>query len=56
MSVEAQKAIYFECENCGHGQYGEYTLDHGWEDDRAVMVDTIDCEKCTHPNRVIEEL
>ena len=58
MTVKAKKAIYFECEKCGHGQYFDYTLEHSWESDpdRAVMADKIDCEKCNHQNRVIEEL
>lgn len=56
MTVTAEKAIYFECEECGHGMYIDYTLDHDWEGDRAVMSDKIDCEECQHQNRVIEEL
>jgi DNA-directed RNA polymerase subunit M/transcription elongation factor TFIIS len=56
MSVKAEKAISFECEKCRHHQFIEYTLDHDWEDDRAVMADNIDCEECKHVNRVIEEL
>ena len=56
MSVEALKAIYFECEKCEHGQYADYTLNNNWEDDRAVNADDIICEKCNHSNRVIEEI
>lgn len=56
MTVTACKAIWFECEQCCHGQFADYTLDSDWEEDRAVMADTIDCERCDHPNRVIEEL
>jgi hypothetical protein len=56
MTVQACRAIYFDCEKCDHGQYADYTLDHDWEDDRAVYADNIDCEKCGHTNRVIEEM
>ena len=56
MSVEVDRAIGFECEKCGEYQYHEYSLEQDWEDDRVVMADTIDCEKCGHANRVIEEL
>ena len=56
MSVEAEKAIWFECEKCNEGQYADYSLEYSWEDDRAVMADNIDCELCGHTNRVIEEL
>ena len=54
MSELAKKAIYFECEKCGQGQYLDYTLEYFWEDDRAVMADMIDCENCYHQNRVIQ--
>lgn len=56
MSVNAQKAIKFDCEKCGETQYADYTLEQSWEDDRAVMADNIDCCKCGHTNRVIDEL
>ena len=54
--VKAAKAIKFECEECGYDQYADYTLEHGWYDDRAVMRDNIACENCGHDNLVIEEL
>ncbi len=60
MTVEAGKAIWFECEKCSHGQYADYTLEKDWEgsgeDGRVVMADFVDCEKCGYGNRVIEEL
>lgn len=56
MTVEAGRAIWFECEKCTHGQYADYSLDSGWFDGRAVNEDYIDCEECGHENHVIEEL
>ena len=56
MTVTAERAIQFECEECGLVQFSEYTLVHGWYGDRAVNEDNIDCEKCGHENHVIEEL
>ena len=56
MTVEAEKAIQFECENCGHFQYESYTLCSGSFEDRAVNEDRIDCEKCGYENHIIEEL
>lgn len=56
MPVTAERAIQFECEKCGHIQYGDYTLDMGWHEDRAIMEDRINCENCGHENHVIEEL
>ena len=56
MTVEAGRAIYFDCEKCDHVQYTDYSLGSDWEGDRAVMADNIVCEKCGHENRVIEEI
>lgn len=59
MSVEADRAIGFECEKCGGYQFHEYTLEPSWEyepESRAVMADTIDCEHCGHSNRVYQEM
>ena len=56
MPVDARKAIMFVCEECGFNQYSDYTLEHGWFEDRAVNEDRIDCEECSHENHVIEEL
>ena len=58
MTVDAGKAIWFECGYCGHGQYADYSLDSDWDVDRgaAVMADNIDCEKCGKENRVVEDL
>ena len=56
MTVKAEKSMQFDCEKCGHLNYGPYTLCHGWYGDRAVMEDKIDCSKCGHENHVIEEL
>ena len=56
MAVTASKAIYFECEICGRGQFISYTLEPSWEDDRDVNADRIVCEYCGNLNRVIEEL
>ena len=55
MTVEAEKAIQFECEECGHFQYESYTLIGGSHEGRAVEEDYIDCEKCGHENHVIME-
>jgi predicted nucleic-acid-binding Zn-ribbon protein len=56
MTVEAEKAIQFTCEKCGHFQYESYTLRYGWHEGRSVMEDRIDCEKCGHENHLIEEI
>ncbi len=56
MTVEAEKAIQFECEECGRVQFSEDTLCYGRYADRTVKEDRIDCEKCGHENHVIEEL
>jgi hypothetical protein len=60
MATEVDKAIGFECENCNHYQFHEYTLEPSWQCDggrnRAVNADTIDCELYGTPNRVYEEL
>jgi len=56
MTVEAERAIQFECEECGEIQYHEYSLQDSWLDNRAVNADNIMCEKCGHDNFVFEEL
>ena len=56
MTVEAEKAIQFECEKCGYLNYESYTLESGWYEDRAVMEDCLECGECGHENHVIEEL
>jgi len=55
MTVEADRAVGFACEHCGHYQYHEYSLEHNWHENRAVMSDNIDCEKCGKENHVIED-
>jgi len=58
--IKAERAIQFDCEQCGETQYFEYTLEHGWcYDDgrsRAVMQDEVQCEFCGHMNHVYQEL
>jgi len=54
--VVAERAIQFECENCGHMQYDNYALSPGWYINRAVNEDNIVCAECGHDNHVIEEL
>ncbi len=56
MTVKAKKAIQYHCEKCCGVQFADYTLEPDWEDDRAVNADNIDCDKCGHTNRVIEEI
>ena len=56
MTVTAERAIQFECEECGLVQFSEYTLSDGWYENRAVNDDRIYCEECGHENHVIEEL
>lgn len=56
MTVTAEKAISFKCENCGSTQLADYSLEQGWYEDRAVNEDKIDCMACFHENHVIEEL
>jgi hypothetical protein len=59
-NVIAFKAIYFNCEECEHGQYADYNLEEYLLEDsegaRTVLSDVIDCEKCGKPSRVIEEI
>ena len=55
MTVEAEKAIQYECEKCGEVQFSEYTLCPEWFEDREVMSDRILCDSCGHDNHVIEE-
>ena len=62
--VIAKKAIYFKCEQCGHGQYHDYSLTpaviiglrSGVMMERDVNEANIDCCKCWHSNQVIDEL
>jgi ribosomal protein L33 len=56
MSVEWDKAIYFDCEECSHGQYADYSLVSDWVDGRAVNAATIECSECKHPNFIVEDL
>ena len=56
MTVRAEQAIQFECEKCKEVQYADYSLEHGWHEDRAVNEDLIACQSCGHENHVIEEL
>ena len=54
MTVMADLAVLFKCEDCGYKQYGDYTLELRYEYNECIYVDYIDCEKCGHTNRVIE--
>ncbi len=56
MTVDAEKAIQFECEECKEVQFADYMLEPGWHEDRAVNEDRINCSECNHENHVIEEL
>ena len=55
MTVTAKKAIQFECEECGHFQYGSYSLEGAYYKGRVVNEDHIMCKQCGHDNHVIEE-
>jgi hypothetical protein len=54
MTVMADLAICFKCEECGHQQFTKYTLELRFEYQECIYVDYIDCEECRHTNRVIE--
>jgi hypothetical protein len=56
VTVKAEKAIMFKCEQCGEKQSYPYTLEHGWYEDRCVMRDNIICCFCGLDNLVVEEL
>jgi len=56
MTVMADSALWFQCEECGHGQYTAYSLELRYEYEECIFVDYIDCEKCKHTNRVIDPI
>ena len=53
MTVMADSAIWFKCEDCGHPQYVPDSLELRYEYEECIYVDYIDCLKCKHINRVI---
>ena len=54
--IKAEKAILFDCPECGHSQYHEYDLCDDWYEDRAVNSTIVECEECEKEVKVIEEL
>jgi len=54
MTVMAELAVSFKCEECGKIQYAPYTLELRYEYEECIYVDYIDCNKCKHTNRVID--
>lgn len=54
--VECWPALEFECEKCGEIQYCDNNLEPEMVDGRVVSQDTIDCDKCSHENRIFQEL
>jgi hypothetical protein len=55
MTVEATKAVWFECGECGHGQYADYDMERAWVNERAFYEDDIHCKECKLLNHVVLE-